>query len=265
MTNIGFIGGGKMAEAIIKGLLDSGCVAAADVHVAEIRRERRQQLAAACRVGVYADNSEVAGLHPDVLVLAVKPQDLANAVNGLVVHGRSLVISIAAGLTLATLEKAFPQNAVIRAMPNNPALVKAGVTALAPGRKVKPDQLELAKKIFGSVGGVVTVDEKLMDAVTGLSGSGPAYVYLMIEGLTRAGVKLGLENKTAEHLAVETVFGAAKTLKESGRGARELREMVTSPGGTTIEGLKVLEKKGFIPALLDAVKAAAEKSKKLSQ
>ncbi len=264
MTSIGFIGGGKMAEAIIKGLISSKSFALPEICVSEPDPERKKYLEEQYRISVTDNNREVIALS-DIIILAVKPQVLTKVLPEITPRAGQLLISIAAGITLSYMEKRLPNASIVRAMPNNPALVGAGITALAVGGKVKKEQLEEARKIFAAIGQVVEVEEKFMDAVTGLSGSGPAYVYLMIEALTEAGKKLGIDQKSAEKLAVETVLGAAKTTKETGKPASELREMVTSPGGTTIEGLKVLEKRKFAETVVEAVKAAAEKSKKLSQ
>jgi pyrroline-5-carboxylate reductase len=264
VTSIGFIGGGKMAEAIIKGILSSKAVAASDIHVSDIDVERRDHLLRTYAVSAQADNQKVVDLS-EVVVLAVKPQVLPEVIKGLKVAKNKLLVSIAAGITVGFLEKALPGVPVVRTMPNNPALVGAGITAIASGKLVTRGSLLIIKDIFAAIGEVVMVEEKNMDAVTGLSGSGPAYVYLMIEALTEAGKKLGIDQKSAEKLAVETVLGAAKTMKETGKSAQELREMVTSPGGTTEEGLRVLKEKKFAETLVEAVKAAAEKSKKLSR
>ena len=264
MTTIGFIGGGKMAEAILKGLLSSNLVSKSEIRVFDVEASRREYLSKKYLISLEADNQKVASLS-DVVILAVKPQNMSEAIRGLEIAKEKLLISIAAGIRLRFLEKAFPGLPIVRVMPNNPALVGAGITALTFGRSTKEQHRDLAEKIFRSVGEVIMVEEKNMDAVTGLSGSGPAFVYLMIDALTKAGEKLGIDQKAAQKLALETVLGAAKTMKESGKSAEELREMVTSPGGTTIEGLKILEKRKFAEALIEAVRAAAEKSKKLSQ
>ena len=249
-----------MAEAIIKGLLSSKF----QITVSEIAAPRRAYLKKTFSQIELIDNNQKA-VEAEVVVLAVKPQDIPQVIAQLKIAPTSLVISIAAGVTIRFLEKAFANCAVVRAMPNNPALIGAGITALAKGKRVKPEQFELAAKIFKTVGEVVIVAEKDMDTVTGLSGSGPAYVYLMIEALAEAGERLGLPTAEAQKLARQTVFGSAKTMLETGKSARELKEMVTSPGGTTIEGLKVLEKKKFVEAVIEAVQAAAARSKKLSQ
>lgn len=263
MVSIGFIGGGRMAEALIRGSISSGSFKPDQISFFDIDPKRSDHIRR--KYGVKAANADEVVKDPEVVVLAVKPQVVAEAIKGLSVPKEKLLISIAAGISIGFLEKAFPGVAVIRSMPNNPALAGAGITALARGEHVSDEQLALAGGIFRSVGEVVMVKEKDMDAVTGLSGSGPAYVYLMIEALAEAGKKLGLDPATAEKLALETVSGAARTMQETKKSARELREMVTSPGGTTLEGLRVLEKMRFAEALVEAVAAAAKKSKKLSQ
>jgi pyrroline-5-carboxylate reductase len=277
VTEIGFIGGGKMAEALLKGIHGKGFafgpeLRVSKIFVSEINKARLQYLKKDPNIAIldkkellqFYDNKQVAKLS-EVVILAVKPQDIPKVVEEIEIDKGKLVISIAAGISLNYLQRSLPGAAVIRAMPNNPALVSAGITSLAQGNNVTQKQLDLAKRLFESVGEVIVVEEKLMDAVTGLSGSGPAYVYLMIEALTKAGEELQLSEKQAKTLAIETVLGAAKTAKETGKPAKELREMVTSPGGTTMEGLKVLNERKFSEALIEAVKAAAAKSKKLSQ
>ncbi|MBI5078815.1 hypothetical protein HZB08_02210 [Candidatus Saganbacteria bacterium] len=175
------------------------------------------------------------------------------------------MVWFAAGISLKCLQKKLPGFAVVRAMPNNPCLVGAGITALVKGRGVSRAQYQKAEAIFKTVGEVVAVPEKWMDAVTGLSGSGPAFVYAVIEALTKGGIASGLPEKVAAKLALLTVFGAAETVRKTGRSPRELREMVVSPGGTTIEGLLVMDKFKVAEALARAVAAAAEKSKILSR
>ena len=177
-----------------------------------------------------------------------------------------LLISIAAGVTLARMEAALPAGArVIRVMPNTPALVGASASAFACGKSATPEDGQLAQKLFSSVGVALQVKETLLDAVTGLSGSGPAYVFLMIEALSDGGVAAGLPRDIATKLAAQTLLGSAKLLLETGQHPAALKDMVTSPGGTTIEGLHELEKAGVRGALINAVRAATDKSKKLGQ
>lgn len=267
-----------MAEAIIKGILKSKIsyapeIRISNISVSDIDENRRKYLEQNILplekdlINVNPNNRAVAKLS-EIIILAVKPQNMKQVINELDISEGALVISIAAGITLAFLEKAFPNKAVIRAMPNNPALAGAGMTALAIGKNVSTVQVGLAKKIFGAVGEVIEVKERLMDAVTGLSGSGPAFVYLVIEAMTEAGEKLGIHKEVAEKLAIQTVLGsaqAANDMLKKGKSAKELREMVTSPGGTTIEGLKILERRKFAKALIEAVAAAAKKAKVLAK
>lgn len=271
MTTIGFIGGGKMAEALLRGIAADPNIRLSGVRIADADSQRRRYLQrnvrslAGQRPVIITGDNQLAAARSDVLVLAVKPQHLLAVLREIEVRNGTVVISIAAGITLKTLEKFLKNCAVIRAMPNNPALVGEGMTALAKGKRVTGHELLVARKIFESVGEVVELDEKYLDAVTGLSGSGPAFVYLVTEALTEGGIAAGLPPKVAEKLAAQTVLGAAATVKRTARTPRELREMVTSPGGTTLEGLAVLEKRKMIQALRDAVVAAAKRSKALSR
>ncbi len=253
-----------MTEAIIKGLLSSKIVSESEIRVSEINPDRRKYIQEKYLITALDNNRQAAALS-DTVILAVKPQVLPEAIKQLEIREDQLLISIAAGITIKFLEKAFPKRSIVRVMPNNPALVQAGISAISKGKKATEKDLQEAKKIFGAVGEVIEVDERFMDAVTGLSGSGPAFVYMVIEAMEEAGKSLGIDKKIAEKLAIQTVLGSAKTLLETGKSAKELRDMVTSPGGTTIEGLKVLEKRKFAEALGEAVRAAAEKSKKLSR
>ncbi len=265
---IAFIGAGKMAEALIFRLGTPGSIIASDID-----KRRLNYLRARYKIRIAKNNFE-AFKFGDVVVLAVKPQNATEVLEEIRKSkverrtqsvGNKILISIAAGIPLKYLEKKLPGGSIIRAMPNNPAMVGAGMTALAKGKKVSSKQYAVANKIFRSVGEVVEVPERWMDAVTGLSGSGPAFVYLAIEALAAGGAASGLSKPMAEKLALQTALGAAQTVKVSGRPPRELREMVTSPGGTTIEGLKVLHKAKLFAALQNAVAAAAKKSKTLSK
>jgi pyrroline-5-carboxylate reductase len=261
---IGFIGGGNMAEALIKGLLAGG-VPATGLAVAEPDAQRRAFLAERYGVGGTEDNGAVAA-GSDVIVLAVKPQ-VAGAVlqeiSGTVTAGK-LLISIMAGVRTATIEAAFPEKVrVVRVMPNTPALVLDGAAAISPGAHASHEDISLARRVFELVGKAWQVEEKLMDAVTGLSGSGPAYVLTFIEALSDAGVKNGLPRDIAAGLAAQTVFGTAKLLLETHEHPALLRDKVTSPGGTTIAGLHALEQEGFRGTVIDAVDAATTRSKEL--
>ncbi|MFA5113003.1 MAG: pyrroline-5-carboxylate reductase [Candidatus Margulisiibacteriota bacterium] len=262
-NKIAFLGGGKMAEALIAGLGKSVQVIVSDVDAKRLRLLKSQY-----KITIAKSNAE-AFAGADVVVLAVKPQQIAEAIEGLGTKGlgaggRKLIISIAAGIPISYLQKKLPGCRIIRTMPNNPALVGQGITALAKGKGVTGRESRVAKEIFNKVGEVVEVPEKWMDAVTGLSGSGPAFVYLIMEALTEGGVAQGLPFAVAEQLAIQTVIGAAQTAKQTVHSLKELRRMVTSPGGTTIEGLAVLEKFRLVAALSGAVRAAAKKSGVLS-
>lgn len=256
---IAFIGAGKMAEALIA-RLNSHRLIAADVDLGRLKYIGKKYKIRTTESNPSAYN------YADVVILAVKPQNMEAVSNQLLRGTRwKLIISIAAGVPLKYLEKKFPGVPVIRAMPNNPCMVGAGITALAKGKKASLRNLETARKIFEAVGEVIEVPEKWMDAVTGLSGSGPAFAYLVIEALTAGGVRAGLPKKVSEKLALQTVIGAAETVKKTGIPPQKLREMVTSPGGTTIEGLAVIEKYMTAKALSLAVHAAAKKSKLLGR
>jgi pyrroline-5-carboxylate reductase len=249
-----------MAEALISRLYLFQSIIAYDVDNKRLSYLKKKYRLKAARNNWEAFNAA------KIIILAVKPQNMAEALDeiGKVENGK-LVISIAAGIPLSYLQKKLPGLAIVRAMPNNPCLVGMGITALARGRSVSPAQYKKAAAIFDAVGAVVEVPENLMDAVTGLSGSGPAFVYQAIEALTAGGTALKLPKKVAEKLALQTVLGAAVTVIGTGKSPAELRGMVTSPGGTTIEGLKALAKRKFSRALQEAVFAAARKSKRLSQ
>ncbi len=261
---IGFIGGGNMAEAIIKGLLAGG-VPAGNIMVAEPVQPRRDFLTSEYSV-VTEDNLDVAR-QADIIILAIKPQVAASVLTALepAVTTGKLIISIMAGISTGFIEETLTNGVrVVRSMPNTPALIQTAATAVCPGRKATEQDLETAREIFSLVGIVVTVPEKQMDAVTGLSGSGPAYVFTFIEALSDAGVKNGLQRDVALQLAIQTVLGAAKMMAESTEHPAQLRDKVTSPGGTTIAALHALEKDGFRGVIMDAVDAACKRSKELA-
>lgn len=263
---IGFIGGGNMAEALIRGLLAGG-VPAADLAVAEPFDERRAFLADRYGVASSADNGSVAAAS-DVIVLAVKPQTAPAVLAelGAAVTPAKLLVSIMAGIGTEAIEAACPAGArVVRVMPNTPALVLEAASAIAAGSGATGDDLSLARRIFELVGKAWLVEEKLLDAVTGLSGSGPAYVLTFIEALSDAGVKNGLPRDVASGLAAQTVLGTAQLLLETREHPAQLKEKVTSPGGTTIAGLHVLDKDGFRGTVISAVDAATARSKELGK
>lgn len=262
---LGIIGGGVMAEAIFTRLLASNLYAAETVLISEPQPQRRDFLAQTYQVQVTADNQDTLEAS-EALLLAIKPQVLDRVISQLLLENRQhhpLILSILAGVTLARLEAAFPNFPVIRVMPNTPATVGAGMTAIAGGSQCEPHHLSLGKSLFAAVGDVVEVPESMMDAVTGLSGSGPAFVAMMIEALSDGGVAAGLPRAIAANLALQTVLGTAQLLKETGLHPAQLKDNVCSPGGTTIAGVRTLEKAGFRSAMIEAVNAAYQRSQEL--
>ena len=263
---IAFIGSGNMAGALIKGLIHAGACQPSEIMAVDVRASRLEEVAAAHPGLRTTDDLAVALAWAEVVVLSVKPQvfDRVLPVVSGALRPDALVISIAAGVPLAAIEARLPQGArVVRTMPNTPALVDEGATALSRGRHATDDDMDVARRIFDAVGVSVVVDEVLLDAVTGLSGSGPAYVFLIIEALADAGVKVGLHRADAQLLAATTVLGAARLLLDTGEHPGRLKDMVTSPGGTAIAGLHTLEAGGLRTTLIDAVEAATERSAEL--
>ncbi|GAC1591797.1 MAG: pyrroline-5-carboxylate reductase [Acidimicrobiales bacterium] len=256
------VGGGKMGEALVAGVIKGGFASTADIAVVEAYEPRRAELA-----GVFPGLT-VTGTVPsgaEGAVLAVKPADVPAAGAALAEAHPQRVVSIAAGVTLTTLEALLPGIPVVRAMPNTAAVVGAGASAIAPGSSAGPGDLDWAERVLGAVGLVVRVAEKSLDAVTGLSGSGPAYVFLVAEALIEAGVLVGLDRATSSSLARQTLLGAGRLLDESGESPADLRAAVTSPAGTTAAGLRVLEQRGVRAAFIDAVAAATERSRELGR
>jgi pyrroline-5-carboxylate reductase len=254
-----------MAQALIRGILNTGLRTPENLVASDIRPERLKETAEVFEVVPAESNAEAAQV-AEIIFLAVKPQDINGALLSIapVIDGKHLVISIVAGVTLRTLESSFKQGVrCIRAMPNTPAIVAAGVCALSCGTWVTDEDLREAIVLFEAVGSVVEVSENLLDVVTGLSGSGPAYIFMVIEALTDAGVQQGLPRKQAQMLAAQTVYGAAKLVLESGAHTAVLRDQVSSPGGTTMAGLAVLEAKGLRSAFMEAVAAATRRSQEL--
>lgn len=266
-TSIGFIGAGKMALALAQGWARAGLVAAKDIVSSDVREEGRRDFVRDVGGRAVADNREVFGA-VDVVVLAVKPDQAVAVLEAVrpAVAERHLIVSIAAGVPLARLEGALFDGArVVRVMPNTPAMVGASASGFARGRWATAEDSSLTQRLFSALGVAVEVPEKLLDAVTGLSGSGPAYVYQVIEALSDGGVAAGLPRSIATRLAAQTVFGAAKMAIETGLHPGVLKDMVTSPGGTTIEGLHELEKAGARGAFMNAVRAAADKARRLGE
>lgn len=254
-----------MGEALLSRLIDRGIYLPSEILVSEPQQERRSFLNQQYGVTATADNRAVATA-AEVLFLAIKPQVFEAVAAELIDVGSmsgQLIISIMAGVPLSKLEWAFPGQPIVRSMPNTPATVGSGISAIAPGKHVEPQHLELAQSIFEAVGEVVEVPETMLDAVTGLSGSGPGYVAILIEALADGGVAAGLPRAIASQLALQTVLGTAQLLKETGMHPAELKDRVTSPGGTTITGIAELENAGFRSALIEAVKAAWRRSQEL--
>jgi pyrroline-5-carboxylate reductase len=253
-----------MGAALVGGLLDGGWEADA-LSIAEIDGERRIALEQQFPKVRVVPSAAWAVADADVVVVAVKPGDVgATLETALPALGKdTLVVSIAAGVTIATIEALVPERPVVRAMPNTPALVGIGASAIAGGSATTPEHLDTAERLLGTVGIVVRVGEPMLDAVTGLSGSGPAYVFLVAEAMIEAGVLVGLERDTASKLVVQTLLGSATLLAQDESGPEALRAAVTSPGGTTAAGLRELEIHGLRAALLDAVSAATARSREL--
>jgi pyrroline-5-carboxylate reductase len=264
--SIGFVGAGNMAEAMIRGLLRGEVFKPKQVTASAPRQERQRELAEKYGIHAAGDNRDAA--RQSIVVLSVKPQILSRVLDEIAetISAESLVISIAAGVPVAAIQSRLrPGTRVVRAMPNTPALVDAGATAIARGEHARESDLEDAKRIFDAVGVTVVLDESLLDAVTGLSGSGPAYVFLILEALSDAGVKVGLSRRTAQLLAAQTLLGSAKLLIETNEHPGRLKDMVTSPGGTAITGLHTLEHGGLRTTLMNAVEAATRRSRELGE
>jgi pyrroline-5-carboxylate reductase len=261
---IAFLGGGNMAEALIKGMLSADVAKSRQLVVTDTSPARLDYLKK-YNIDLAKSNQE-AVQQAEIVLLCVKPQvmDAVLAEIAGVADSSKLVISIAAGITIERMEKALTAGPrVIRVMPNTPALVLSGAAGLAKGSSATNEDMELAQEIFSAVGRAVVVDEKLMDAVTGLSGSGPAFVFTVIEALSDAGVKVGIPRPLALELAAQTVFGSAKMVLDTKEHPAKLRDMVTSPGGTTIAGMHELEKGKLRAVLMNAVEAATNRSREL--
>ncbi len=264
---VGFLGAGNMGEAMIRGLLKAGTVPAEDIFATDVRLDRLQQLGKLYGIHTLSDNGLLVK-RVDVVILAVKPQIIHAVLKEVApaVTPKKLLISVAAGVPTAALRADLPKGVrLIRVMPNAPALVLEGMTAVAKADGLQQGDLETAEEIFGAVGKVVVLEEEALDAVTGLSGSGPAYVALMIEALADGGVKVGLDRLTAMTLAAQTVLGSAKLLIETGAHPGQLKDMVTSPGGTAIAGIAALEEGGVRRTLISAVERATLRSRELGR
>jgi pyrroline-5-carboxylate reductase len=264
---LAFIGGGNMAEALIKGLLSGLGVKPQHIIATDVLPERRSYMQATYGITPSAEN-KYAVQESDVIVLAVKPQVMPSILEEIapVINSEKLVISIAAGITLQTLQRALGDSRrVVRVMPNTPALVLAGAAGISPGKAATAQDIALVEQIFNTVGRAVVVGDEMMDVVTGLSGSGPAFIFALIEGLSDGGVLMGLARPTATMLAAQTVLGAAQMVLETGKHPGELKDMVTSPAGTTIAGMQALESGGLRGLMMEAVRRATERSEALGR
>lgn len=261
----GFIGGGNMAEAIIKGMIQDSRFKVQEILVSEPREERRRYLEQSYGIKTTPSNREVASLC-GIMILAVKPQNMAGVLGEIAenITEEKTVVSIAAGITLSYLQSKLKTKKLIRVMPNTPALIQKGMSVMSLCECFDDRDIKTVREIFMSVGNVVTLPEKYMDAVTALSGSGPAFLALFVEAMIEGGVSMGLGREHASELAVQTMIGTAGLL-DSGMPPEKLREMVTSPGGTTAAGLKVLEEKGLKDIVTDTLMAALKRAEELGR
>lgn len=264
---IGLLGAGNMAGALIRGLLGSKTLNPEQIRASDLRSDQLAQLETSYGIQTHCDNSELLAW-ANVVVLSVKPQVIGQVLEQVskVISPNTLIISIAAGVPLSAIEAGLPAGTrVLRAMPNTAAIALAGATGIAPGAHATDEDVRFARALFDAVGRSVVLDESALDAVTGLSGSGPAYVMLIIDALADGGVKVGLSRETALMLAAQTVYGSAKLLLETGEHPGRLKDMVTSPGGTTIAGIHTLEAGGLRYTLMNAVEAATRRATELGQ
>lgn len=265
-----FLGAGSMAQALVRGLLAAGLASPDEIRVTNRSNRARLELVART-YGVRVHTGKEEALRgARTVIVATKPADVAGCLEECRPHledraGLPLFISVATGVSTAAIESLLPAGTpVVRAMPNTSCSVGESATALAAGRWAGPGHMAVARRLFEVVGLVVELDESLMDVITGLSGSGPAYVYLMLEAMTEAGVRLGLDPELSHRLALQTIRGAAATAQVTGEDPAELRRKVTSPGGTTMAGLAVLERVGFKQGVIEAVRRAAERAAELA-
>lgn len=264
---ISIIGAGNMGEALIRGILATELFPDTDIMASEPREKRRREIARQLRIKVTADNKEAVRF-AETVILSVKPQEARTVTEEIrsEIRESQLLISVMAGISTSWLEKQFMKKIpVVRVMPNTPALIRAGVAAISQGSFVRKEHLKEAEKIMGAVGRVLRLPEEMMNAVTAVSGSGPAYLYFFIEALSEAARDLGIEEKLARDLARETVIGSVKLLDETGEDPAILRKKVTSPGGTTEAAIRVFREKGFADLLKEAVKAACQRSRELEE
>ncbi|MEY4613549.1 MAG: Pyrroline-5-carboxylate reductase [Planctomycetota bacterium] len=263
---IGFLGAGKMATALAVGWKDAGLANPLDCLATDVSTVAQEAFTKASGIKTASASNAVLS-KCKTIILAVKPQAMPGLLAEIkpLVTADHLIISIAAGITLETLEKGLGTNRLVRVMPNTPALVMESATAFACGSGTKPEDKELTSKLFEAIGKAFHVPEGHLDAVTGLSGSGPAFIYLVIEALSDGGVKAGLPREMSTSLAAQMVLGSAKMVLETGLHPGQLKDMVASPGGTTIAGIHALEQKGVRGAFIDAVVAATQRSRELGK
>lgn len=264
MFNLGVIGGGVMAEAIVSRLLQKKIYLTNNIIISDPLPSRRQFWQEQYSVSTTENNQEILD-NSEIILLAIKPQILSKVVADLTLNldKKPLILSILAGVSLAKLGHSFPEYPIVRVMPNTPAMVGEAMTAISANEKVSNSQLDSTMTLFSAIGSVIQVQEYLMDAVTGLSGSGPAFVAIMIEALADGGVASGLPRSIALQLATQTVLGTAELVKQKNLHPAILKDQVTSPGGTTIEGVAQLEKNGFRNAIISAVTSAYKRSQEL--
>lgn len=263
---LGFIGVGNMGEALIRGMINSGIVSTTNVFASDIDTVKLERLRDELGIKILQSNCDLVS-NSDIILLVVKPNVIKSVLQEIspILTKPKWCIAIVAGVNIATIEAILPPGSpVVRVMPNTPAMVSEGMTAISPGKNASDEHIQKTKQMLQSVGKVIIVQEKLMDAVTALSGSGPAFVFLVIESLTDAGVQLGLSRADAAIMAAQTVLGAAKMAVGTGEHPAVLKNKVTSPAGTTAAGLYKLEKNGVRAAFIEAVVAATERSKELS-
>lgn len=265
--NIGFIGAGKMGSALMQGIIKAGIVKPENIGASDVYEPFLEELKAKLGIRISTDNAVIVR-ESDILILAVKPQTLGSVLANLKndITSEKLLISIAAGMPLSTYEDALLEGTrVVRVMPNIAATVSEAASGISPGRNATPEDLKVVLAIFSAVGTAVQVPESLMDAVTGFSGSGPAFIFPVIEAMADGAVFEGMDRKSALTLAAQTVLGAAKMVLETGMHPGELKDMVTSPAGTTIQGIHALEEAGIRAAFMNAVIKASERSKELGK
>lgn len=264
---VGVVGAGNMAQALVNGWLSAKLLKAEQVRASDVVADRLSEIRSRHGIATHSDNGELFAW-ADVLVLAVKPQSASHALDAESARMKkgALLVSIAAGISTEFIESRVPEHVrVVRAMPNTPALVLSGATALCAGTRATVEDVALARALFDAVGRTVVVPESQINAVTGLSGSGPAYVMLVIEALADGGVQMGLPRDVAQLLAAQTVLGSAKLLIESGEHPGQLKDRVTSPGGTTIAGIYALEAGGLRKTLMEAVERATLRADELGR